>query len=709
MFILLLTSMLTIALKIQPVNASGIIYIMADGSIDPPSCPIQREGDLYILTGNISSDLDGIVINRPDIVFEGSGFTIQGTKAPSIPVTLMTEGKGHRGIGVETDNATVRNVNLKGFDVGIIFDATYADTLLDNSVTDCTFGISLSWCTEITLSRNSLVNNTYGLDITGGGLAHSIDTSNLVDGKPVYYLKNQRDLVITSETYPKIGYLGVVGGLNITVKNLNISGSGQGLFFAYTNDSRVVDNNFTGNEVGISTSNSFNNNISGNLITGGPYGVWLFWSPNATLSENTLNCTYNFYIEVRRLDEFLDSIDVSNVAYGKPVYYFTNQENLVITPEAYPSIGFLAFVNCSNISVSNVSLSHNSIGLILAFTNNSRVTRTVMETNEVGMRLLWGFNNTISENEMTTDDRALGETGGFAIYRSSLNTLCQNCITSKTIGIFIYGSSNNKILGNSLLNNDGPVVVSSVENSVDTWDDGYPSGGNYWSDYNGTDRYGGLYQNETGRDGVGDTPYVINANNIDHYPLMGPWTKTGENVTVIHGCGVCLTFSNVTSNGITTVDESQIGPNSPLGFKFANEPPVYYDIKTTANYSGSLIVSMPYNDTGLTLVDEINLRLMHWNSTSQLWDDITTRVDTGNNVMYGVVDSLSKFAIFARLLGDINYDATVDIYDAILLSNAFNSQPGNPNWNANADINGDNIIDLYDAIILSSHYNQHYP
>jgi hypothetical protein len=46
------------------------------------------------------------------------------------------------------------------------------------------------------------------------------------------------------------------------------------------------------------------------------------------------------------------------------------------------------------------------------------------------------------------------------------------------------------------------------------WDNGFPSGGNYWSDYTGT---------YTNGDGIGDTPYVIDANNQDRYPLMNPW------------------------------------------------------------------------------------------------------------------------------------------------------------------------------------------
>jgi len=62
--------------------------------------------------------------------------------------------------------------------------------------------------------------------------------------------------------------------------------------------------------------------------------------------------------------------------------------------------------------------------------------------------------------------------------------------------------------------------------SVNVWDNGYSSGGNYWSDYNGTDLYSGPYQNVTGSDGIGDTPYVMNANNLDNYPLISTYTNT---------------------------------------------------------------------------------------------------------------------------------------------------------------------------------------
>ncbi len=59
---------------------------------------------------------------------------------------------------------------------------------------------------------------------------------------------------------------------------------------------------------------------------------------------------------------------------------------------------------------------------------------------------------------------------------------------------------------------------------------------------------------------------------------------------------------------------------------------------------------------------------------------------------------------YLPLIGDINHDGSVDIYDAILLSRAFNSIPGSPYWNPDADLNKDGAVDIYDAILLSTHF-----
>jgi len=62
-----------------------------------------------------------------------------------------------------------------------------------------------------------------------------------------------------------------------------------------------------------------------------------------------------------------------------------------------------------------------------------------------------------------------------------------------------------------------------IQPSRNTWDEEYPSGGNYWSDYSGVDKKSGANQDRHGSDGIGDTPCVIDKNNQDNYPLIRPF------------------------------------------------------------------------------------------------------------------------------------------------------------------------------------------
>lgn len=71
---------------------------------------------------------------------------------------------------------------------------------------------------------------------------------------------------------------------------------------------------------------------------------------------------------------------------------------------------------------------------------------------------------------------------------------------------------------------DNTVQAKATPSSVTVWDAGYPSGGNYWSDYAGVDLFKGPGQDISGSDEIGDTHYVIDANNRDNYPLLNPCT-----------------------------------------------------------------------------------------------------------------------------------------------------------------------------------------
>jgi parallel beta-helix repeat protein len=101
------------------------------------------------------------------------------------------------------------------------------------------------------------------------------------------------------------------------------------------------------------------------------------------------------------------------------------------------------------------------------------------------------------------------------------NNLSKNKLESNGIhGISVGGSSFNLIFHNNIINNTYHAYDSSGNNY---WDNGYPFGGNYWSDYDGDDKYKGPNQDILGSDGIGDTPYFIDLYGRDNYPLMILW------------------------------------------------------------------------------------------------------------------------------------------------------------------------------------------
>jgi len=120
--------------------------------------------------------------------------------------------------------------------------------------------------------------------------------------------------------------------------------------------------------------------------------------------------------------------------------------------------------------------------------------------------MLFGSYNTISGNNITNTNgsgiRLDGTVSG------SDNNIYGNNIEDNNCGIYLWEGSDNTIFHNNLINNQNQSIV---RDAISTWDDGYPSGGNYWSDYNGIDNDG---------DGIGDTPYIIDENNQDNYPLV---------------------------------------------------------------------------------------------------------------------------------------------------------------------------------------------
>jgi parallel beta-helix repeat protein len=264
-------------------------------------------------------------------------------------------------------------------------------------------------------------------------------------------------------------------------------------------------------------------------------------------------------------------------------------ENSVTTMSAYG----IALYGSSYVAVSRNNVTGTGEdGIFLdASSNNSMYNNDLKGSVWAGVRLWVSTHNIFYQNNMVNSH------DGMFFDTSSYNIVSQNNISAnKYSAIYLQGYGrylyeNNSFSSNYFIGNEGVGMVfeGSSGNTVwhnnfescppqidlcpdcgvqsrNTFDDGYPSGGNFWSDYNDTDLKTGPYQNVTESDGIGDTPHVIDANNIDHYPFVKPdgWE-----------CSVSLetnaTITDKTNRG-TAMHFTASGPTGQGGYVNATMP-----------------------------------------------------------------------------------------------------------------------------------------
>jgi parallel beta-helix repeat protein len=174
------------------------------------------------------------------------------------------------------------------------------------------------------------------------------------------------------------------------------------------------------------------------------------------------------------------------------------------------------------------SLDRSTYGINLDGRSNVTIRNTIISGFTDGVEAVDTNEATISGNNITAND-IFGIYLGFS---SSNNNISGNSVANNEWGIYLYISSDNKFYHNNFVNNTHQVYVDRSLNNA--WDGGYPEGGNYWSDYNGTDSHSGRCQNETGFDWIGDSQYIINQNNTDRYPLMNPFVPETEEIRIAY-------------------------------------------------------------------------------------------------------------------------------------------------------------------------------
>lgn len=461
--------------------------------------------NFYILGNNISDNLIGVHVEDDNV-------------PPKVLGNIIIQNS----IGIQLENVNntriVDNIIFNNTQYGIKANRTFESVFLGNNITMNGVGISLFNSGNVTVGYNLLskgdthmveemesfqfIGNTV-TNNTNNGLTIMNATNTVITGNQI--LSNEKDglLLTMKQVEPRLGVVmadNVISenGKNGLIANFNFKVEIEGVAM----DNIITDNG----EFGVYLQNSAHALFENNTISGNGFsGVFLDHSTNTTLADNTI--TNNGY-----------SADAISYPYRSGLYLNMSDNCIVVSNNvSYNRDHGIAIENSYGLNVSGNLISLNMGGIkrmmpgpyeFLLFPPSNYVSNIIMN-NTIGI----DFENVVGA------------------------IIARNIIKNNSFGIRLINSSNNMIYHNNFVDNIQQTEVTRLAKNA--WDNGVE--GNYWSDYIGVDELRGSNKDQPGSDGLGDTPYVIDANNTDRYPLMGPfntfnavvWNNAIHNVDII--------------------------------------------------------------------------------------------------------------------------------------------------------------------------------
>ena len=247
-------------------------------------------------TCTLTTDLNKtIVIDSDNIILDGNSHTITGS---SSEYGIYLSGRS---------GVTIKNTNVRYFYDGIYLHDSNNNTLKSNNALNNTYGIYLYYSSNNNLFNNTMKENSYNFVVygeSGSDFNNQIDSSNTVDGKPIYYVINAKNTVYDSST--KAGFFYCISCLNVTIKDMELLKNDVGILFWNTTFSKIQNVTVSKNYDGIILLESGNNTLTGNNVnSNNDDGIDLYDSSNNKIYNNVFNNTNNLYIE--------DSVSVWNI------------------------------------------------------------------------------------------------------------------------------------------------------------------------------------------------------------------------------------------------------------------------------------------------------------------------------------------------------------------------------------------------------------
>lgn len=365
---------------------------------------------------------------------------------------------------------------------GLSFRYSTDGSLIGNRILDNGRGIRMKNAEHVLIANNTFSTN--GVTVDGEILphfnSHTITQDNIVNGEPIHYHKNCTDLIV--DEVP-LGQLIVANCTRVSATGLQTDNTDSGIQMGFVQDVLIADNALTSNNVD---------------------GVFLHAASNATVEDNVIMDSIENGVFLKQSDNVRVSSNlISDSYYGIQDRY------------------------SSNLTISNNRvLSSGWEGIYLFRTTNSNVSMNEVSSSiREGIHPLYGENIVIADNVISL----CNETGIY-LDMSEAIVVHRNSLLNNTVGVSLGVGWWDYSREVTVYSND---FVGNIQHATDVgsdqnlWNMSYLTGGNYWDNYTGVDQFSGPDQDQPGSDGIGDSPYALDTNTFDYYPLMAP---TGDTI-----------------------------------------------------------------------------------------------------------------------------------------------------------------------------------
>jgi parallel beta-helix repeat protein len=521
---------------------------------DGSGLSIIRSSNVYVdettITGNAAS---GIITLGPV-----PGLIIQKNVISSNKVNGITIGTGCTG-SLITGNQIFEN-----YLTGLEITSSCQGILSGNTIEDNKIGLSLSESKQFSLTGNVLKGNTLNFDVTGSTpaqYAHSIDISNRVDGRSIWYLTDTSLVTIGSKENPSCIY--TVNCSGISISDIIFSRTGAGIFLINSKDiniSRIetLDNAF-GIRIGYGSQSIkiSESNAEKNLIAG--YAV-----------SSSDNITFTSCTAQNNLAGFVFT-SVTNVTCNDCHAY--KQEGLRRRgPSGYQ------ISDCDQVSIINSSAEENEFdGIYLKGSPNALIIGNSLSSNNIAGIALISKGAEIRENNISSN-----KAGGILVYENT-SSISKNYITGNMgRGLLIDESAQSRIWDN-IFNNTKNIEISG-EISGTVWNETPSShiaitgqsitGGNYWG---APDLNGFSDTCSPADDGFCSVTYNPGTNNTDYHPLVKPGYQS-EAVNYVSRSNISEYSLDINQNGryemqdvVALMDRISSGNYSGMEYDFSRD------------------------------------------------------------------------------------------------------------------------------------------